>query len=223
MDELTQEKNVEIIVKMAPKVKWTEIVLTNVEMYFPKLVVPQLREGIEGKPTYSALFVLGNKDAENVKNIFKSIQTIIKRDFVITQEEVMRPANFKDLPHPLLKTQNLKRELKEGHTQLPFVGQFVVTANRAGDKQPPPVVDRAKNLMTLEDVGSLGNGTVVNVLISFGCFYKSQKVWGISGKLETIQIVKAVSGHSVDKDPVEVFSSMDSDTIGVQEINELDY
>lgn len=87
-----------------------------------------------------------------------------------------------------------------------------LVAGKNGDNKPVPVV--GPDLMPLEDVAAIGNGSVGNVKIrTFDYDFNGNK--GVGMRLDAVQITKLVEYKSAGSKVLEGFEAIDADDTSV--------
>jgi hypothetical protein len=184
--DIEEAKNFKLVDKA-----YKTMTIKGVKMFFPKLDKPDFND-LKGVDQYRALFVLGDNKSEQFKQVYEALKTMTSSAFSLNG----KPAEFGDLPtkNKLLKKQlpQTAEQKKAGKMESSYVGEFYIQLAKLATKGAPPVFDAKKNVLTTDQIAIIGNGSIVNVLMSYGPFLKTGNA-GISGVLEAIQIVKAVN------------------------------
>lgn len=154
-----------------------KVILQNVRLSFPDLFIAKKFKSREGKPRYSASFLI-EKGSENDKLVNDAIKAAAAEEWTDKAEK-----QLKLLAGQSGKFCYLDGDLKEYDG---YEGMMVLSAHRNGDEVPPAIVDRAKQPLKIES-GKPYAGCYVNAIVDI--WAQTGDYPGIRAKLNVVQFV----------------------------------
>jgi len=160
---------------------WVTVQLSKVQMFWPYLHSLPTDNKFKSEPKYGCLLVIGNQGAESYNKIAPVVMEMASKWF----KKGNSPATINDLQSQFVKFSTPDPE-RAGW----YDNQHYINVNRKQDKGRVPVVNHLAQVMSSDEVNQISNGALVNARISFGPFFQSSMVYGITGTLDAIQLIK---------------------------------